>query len=112
MNITPILSTYPTLVTEVNRDRYKLDLMKYRFSFIHLSEDGVINAFKAFNIYIKRYARRAKVICIDNDNLIPKSKDFFGDYVHYTDKGARLIARNFFDQINTSGLLEKAAHQR
>jgi lysophospholipase L1-like esterase len=37
------------------------------------------------------------MVFIDNDHLIPKTLEYFGDNFHFTDKGAELIAKN----INT-----------
>jgi hypothetical protein len=45
-------------------------------------------------------------MCIDNDHLIPKSEKYFAEYTHYTDKGAEVIARNFYNMFEHSGLLQ------
>ena len=106
-DIVPILSTYPTLVTDSNKDKYKLISMDHRRFFIQLSEQGLIDATRKLNEAIARVAEKESCLFVDNNGLIIKTDEYFGDYVHYTNRGAGIIAKNFYTLINHSGLLEK-----
>jgi lysophospholipase L1-like esterase len=107
-NIIPIISTYPTLVTELNKSNYKQISLDHRRFFIELSEDGLVDASIKFNKAIERVAKDQNLLFIDNNKLIEKTDDYFGDYVHYTNKGAEIIAKNFCRLVNHSGLLKKS----
>lgn len=94
-HILPILSTYPCLITPFNKDIYKELLLTTRVVFsIELSENGVLDAAVKSNHVIKKIADEQNVIFVDNDRLIPKTLEYFGDNFHFTDKGAELIAKN------------------
>jgi lysophospholipase L1-like esterase len=104
-SIVPVFSTYPTLITKENSDKYKKIILDYRRFVVELSEEGMIDASNKFNEAIKRISRRLNVAWVDNNGLIPKTTEYFGDNVHYTDKGAQVVARNFYHVLNHSGLI-------
>lgn len=39
------------------------------------------------------------------ESAIPKRTEFFGDNVHYTDKGAKIVATRFLDFLRNEGCL-------
>jgi lysophospholipase L1-like esterase len=94
-HILPILSTYPCLITPFNKDIYKELLLTTRVVFsIELSENGILDAAVKSNHVIKKIADEQNVILVDNDQLIPKTLEYFGDNFHFTDKGAEFIGKN------------------
>ncbi len=107
-NIVPVLSTFPSLITFSNKDIYKNILMVTRRIFcIELSENGILDATGRLNDLIKRTAEKQNVFCIDNDNLLPKTLEYFADNFHYNDRGAEVIAKNIGGALLQSNLLGK-----
>ena len=94
-DITPVLSTFPYLVTASNKDRCRYQLLAIRRFCVELSENGILYAIKTVNEMIRRMAEEENIVFIDNDKLIPKTKEYFVDNFHYTDRGAEVITRNF-----------------
>jgi len=62
---------------------------------------GIIEAFKQFSSVTADVSKGKKVPFVDMQMLLPKSTDFFGDNVHYTDEGAFLFASNVSKTIGT-----------
>jgi len=105
-HIAPVISTYPTLFTPLNKDIHKNLLLSIRRLCVELSDDGVIDASIKFNDAMRRIASKQNVALIDNDHLMPKTLEYFVDYSHYTDKGAEFIAKNIHRFLNHSGLIK------
>jgi hypothetical protein len=106
-HIVPVLSTYPALVTPLNKDIHKNILLDTRLTFcVELSEEGILNASQKTNDVIRKIAKEENLAFIDNDHLIPKTLEHFGDNFHYTDKGSEFIARNFYDLLNHCQLIK------
>jgi lysophospholipase L1-like esterase len=106
-HIVPILSTFPALVTPFNRDIYEEILLATRLIFcIELSEDGILHTLRVLDDTIRKVAKEDNLILIDNEKLIPKTREYFGDNFHYTDKGAELLAKNVYDTLNHSNLIK------
>jgi len=105
-HIAPILLTYPTLFTNMNKNSYGYLLLSIRRLCVELSDDGIIDASEKLNDSIRRIAKKQNVALIDNDHLMPKTLEYFVDYSHYTDKGAECIAKNVHHFLNHSGLMK------
>jgi lysophospholipase L1-like esterase len=106
-NIVPVLSTYPALITSFNKDVHEAILLATRLTFcIELSEEGILDASKKTNEAMRRIAQEENLAFIDNDHLIPKTLEYFGDNFHYTNKGSELIAKNFYDLLNHYQLIK------
>jgi lysophospholipase L1-like esterase len=105
--IVPILSTYPALITPHNKDIHESILLATRLTFsIELSEEGVLDATQKANDAARRIAKEENLAFIDNDHLIPKTLEYFGDNFHYTDKGSKFIAKNFYNLLNHYQLIK------
>ena len=104
-NIIPILSTFPFLITASNKSDYLYELLTIRRYCVELSENGILDGIKKLNKIIKNIAEKQHMVFIDNDLVIPKTKRYFVDHVHYTNKGSEIIARNFYHILEHSGLL-------
>jgi hypothetical protein len=106
-HVVPVLSTFPALVTPYNKDIYKDLLLMTRLVFcIELSEEGILNALRQLNHVIRKIANEENLILIDNEVLIPKTREYFGDNFHYTDKGAEFVARNVYDILDSANLIK------
>jgi lysophospholipase L1-like esterase len=105
-NIIPVLSTFPFLTTACNKDRYRYELLIARRACVELSEHGIIDALTKLNEMIKRMTQTHHLFFIDNDCVIPKTKEYFVDNFHYTDKGAEVIAKNIHHFFEHSKLLK------
>jgi lysophospholipase L1-like esterase len=106
-HILPVLSTYPALITPFNKDIHKNLLLATRHVYcIELSEIGLLDASKKLNDVVRRVAEEYRLPFVDNDRLIPKTLEYFGDNFHYTNKGAEFIAKNFYDLLNQGQLIK------
>jgi len=106
-HIVPVLTTYPALITPFNKDVHENILLATRLTFcVELSEEGILDGSKKTNEAMKRIAQEENLAFIDNDHLIPKTLEYFGDNFHYTDKGSEYIARNFYDLLNQYQLIK------
>jgi lysophospholipase L1-like esterase len=106
-HIIPVLSTYPSLITPFNKDVHKHLLLATRHIYcIELSENGLMDASRKLNDAVRRVAEEHHLPFVDNDRLIPKTLEYFGDNFHYTNKGAEFIAKNFCDLLNHCQLIE------
>lgn len=88
-----VLTTYPTLIDRNNLDQYPEIFLDNRRFCIELSLRGMIDAFEKFNAVIAAVAEEEGAVLVDSYTLIPKSTEYFGDNVHYKDKGASLFAQ-------------------
>jgi len=106
-HIVPILSTFPALVTPFNRDINEEILLVTRLIFcIELSENAILHVLRALNDTIRKVAKEENLILIDNEHLMPKTREYFGDNFHYTDKGAELLAGNIYDILDHTILIK------
>jgi hypothetical protein len=54
-------------------------------------------------------ARELGVALADVEEAMPKTSEYFADYVHYTDRGAELVAEHILSTLDRSGVLDRAA---
>jgi len=101
-----VLATYPTLGAVTNRERYRAEFLDERIWHLELSELGMIDAATRLNDVIRRVGGELAVPVADADAALPKTSDYFSDYVHYTDAGAELVAGTVFAALERAGLLE------
>ncbi|HBG07880.1 MAG: hypothetical protein A2075_18915 [Geobacteraceae bacterium GWC2_58_44] len=94
-----ILLTYPSLISWRNLNQYpEIFLDSRRFS-IEYSLTGMIDIQDRFNAIIRSSALSHRIGIVDMSAIVPKSTEFFGDNVHYTDRGARTIADHVAQEI-------------
>ena len=98
-NIKIVLGSYPSLISEENIDQYSDVFLDYRRFCITLSYQGMIDASAKINSTIRELAKERRIPFVDIEKAVPKEKKYFGDNVHFTDEGARLVASFFADRI-------------
>jgi lysophospholipase L1-like esterase len=101
-----ILSSYPVLISKMNLEKYPEIFFDNRRFCIELSFEGMIKAPQCFNSAIQSVANDLGVCYVDSFIRLPKDIQYFGDNVHYTNQGARLIAFNFAQYILNHRSLE------
>lgn len=94
-----ILGTYPTLATKENLKYHPEIFLDARRFTIWFSLNGMIEASNRFNDVLRLVAEKTGVCLVDSSRNVPKNIQYFGDNVHYTNEGARLVARSFRDFI-------------
>lgn len=92
-NITVIICTYPTLINRDNLDKYLEIFLDNRRYFPCFSLNGMVDVVEKYNQATINVSKQQGVLLFDAYNEIPKSTEYFGDNVHYTDKGASLFAK-------------------
>jgi hypothetical protein len=95
-----ILCTYPSLASYETIVRYPVLLLDLRRFFAQYSLMGLVAANDAFNGTAATVASEMNIRLVDAAGTIPKTTEFFGDGVHYTDRGAYLLAKAVAMQVN------------
>ena len=101
-----VLTTYPALISSTNIDQYPEVFLDNRRFCIACSFTGMVNILDRFRISTLEVAVDNKVEILDLALLVPKSLELFGDNVHYTDRGAAIVAELLaekFSVINSTG---------
>jgi len=107
-NIVPVMVTFPTLTTSSNKETYKTILINTRLTFcIEISENAIVDSMQKLKHLIQRIADRQNVACLDIDNLIPKTLEYYVDDFHYTDKGAEVFAKHVYEALIHSNFFNK-----
>ena len=94
-----ILSSYPVLISKENLKKYPEIFLDNRRFCVELSFNGMIEAPHQFRSVIHSVANDLGVGYVDNFTYLPKDIKYFGDNVHYTNQGARVVASNFAQYI-------------
>jgi len=101
-NCEVILTSYPALISSDNFGSYPDIFLDNRRFCIELSLMGIVDTFNRFNSVTADVSRRQRAPFVDIQLLLPKSTEFFGDNVHYTDKGATVFAESVSRLLNRS----------
>lgn len=91
-NARVIICTYPYLISDETIKKYPEIMLDYRRFAINLTLNGIKDAFRKGNELISDTSREKNIILADIALKMPKNLEYFGDNVHYSDKGARLFA--------------------
>jgi hypothetical protein len=98
-HIKVILSTYPSLVTQENvREHIEIFLDFRRFT-PGLSLKGLIDVHNRFDEALRTVSEKSGAALVDNSRNVPSDIVYFGDNVHYTNRGASAVAKSFADFI-------------
>lgn len=94
-----LLGTYPALISRDNLTIYPDMFLDNRRFFVGFSLLGMLDILDKYNSAIRGVAVEHGAMLADCQALIPKTDRYFGDNVHYTDHGARLVAEGIAEQI-------------
>jgi lysophospholipase L1-like esterase len=109
---TPVLVTYPVLVDERNRKVFHLQIADEQTWHPGWSELGLFDGQRKLNEAVLRVARERGVPVVDLAAAVPRTLEYFADDVHYTDRGAALIAERLRAALDEAGLLGLPASGR
>ncbi len=74
-----------------------------------LSHEAIMSAVDAFNRAIVKFAHKHENVYVDTLHAaIPGDDEHFADSVHFTDKGAAVMAKRVVDALVREGLIDKA----
>lgn len=106
--ITTMLSTYPMLMSRDNLSKYQEIFLDNRRFSVEFSEIGMIDVVDRYNSAISEVAKEQRVLFVDSNKLVPKTTEYFGDNVHYTERASHIIAEEIATQlINSSSVRTK-----
>ncbi len=71
----------------------------------YLTVDALIDAFERFNSAIREVAVQAGAPCADVFSAVPGTPVYFGDSIHFSDEGTRLVADCLHETLAASGLV-------
>lgn len=91
-NVEPVLVTHATAFGSTLTPRDRDLLIEWRKFYPTLKEDGFMDMEKRMNQVIRETANCEKLHLIDAANEIPPGPDYFADMVHFTNKGAEVMA--------------------
>jgi len=104
-----VVMTYPSLISTDNIGDYPETFLDNRRFCIEYTLSGMVDIFDKFNGAVRRCALKQRVEVVDLDRRFPKSPLYFGDNVHYTDRGSRLVAELLAQAVRGSGGSQLAA---
>jgi hypothetical protein len=94
-----MLSTYPSLMGRDNLSTYPEQFLDNRRFFVEFSLKGMSDVLEKYNSVVSEVAVERGALLIDCQHLVPKTDEYFGDNVHYTDRGARQIAEGIAKEL-------------
>ena len=87
-----MLTSYPSLLSAQNCAESPEIFLGIRKFCIGLSAAGLLDGYERFNATSAVVAAEQKTMFADCARQLPKTSEYFGDGVHYTDLGARRVA--------------------
>jgi len=95
----------PVLVTHATRfgshvmpdERYML--VAWRKFYPFLAEEGFLDMEARLNEVIRQIAAERRLTLVDAARRMPTGKRYFGDFVHFTNEGAAILARMVADDV-------------
>jgi lysophospholipase L1-like esterase len=105
----PVLVTYPVLPDAPEPARFALELMDERKWHPQWSARGLVEGTRDLNAAVRRVAAERAVPVVDLAEAMPRTHDLFADAVHYTDRGAALVADRVAAALDRAGLLRPPA---
>ena len=84
-----------TIALHLSRDNI---IEAWRF-YPYLSIKGFVEGAKKINQMLVEFAEEREIPWVEIDDMVPKDDLHMGDYVHFTDKGARIVAQAFAHSI-------------
>jgi lysophospholipase L1-like esterase len=97
--ITLIVSPFPHLVNEDNKEEFINEAYKALYYYPSISVEAYIKGLHMFNAVTKQIASEHGLLYIDINRGLERSKDFFVDNYHLTRKGAEVVANNFSEVL-------------
>jgi hypothetical protein len=98
-HIKVVLTSYPTLICDETIDKYPEYFLGARRFGVELSLKGMIDVTNKVNQLNHQVAAADSLDFVVLNEVIPHTKEYFADNVHFTDKGAELIARQIATEI-------------
>jgi lysophospholipase L1-like esterase len=90
---TPILVTHATYFGDRLEAADEAMLLAWRRFYPELLEEGFLDLERRANDVIRSVAAQYEVPLVDAAAAIPRGPAYFADFVHFTDKGARVIGQ-------------------
>lgn len=91
--VEPVLVTHATLFGQRVEDNVREWLTIWRRSFPMLREDGFLDMENRANDAMRRVAAERGVALADAAAQMPSGRQYFADFVHFTDRGSAEMAR-------------------
>jgi lysophospholipase L1-like esterase len=108
---TPILVTHATYFGDRIAPDDKAQLLAWRRFYPELREEGFLDLEQRANAVIRAVAAEAKAPLVDAAAAIPRGPAHFADFVHFTDKGAAVLAGMIAEVVLKSRVPEPQAPQ-
>ncbi len=106
-NITPILCSYPSLVSDENYLNHPEIILDLRRFTIYYSVEGLTDVLYKLNKVVEGVANVNSVLFVDLNGKLNHDKKYFADSVHYTDTGAELVAKNLSEAFTRAYIYPK-----
>lgn len=94
-----LTATHATVITDTISPEDRNLLIGWRKLYPHVTEQVFLQNELAVNRVVRGYRDSLGASVLDFDQLAPKSPDFFADHVHFTDRGAELLAKSIASAI-------------
>jgi len=104
--ITLVLTPFPTLIDERNREQY-IDLVYSGLYFYpSISADAYIEGIPRFNEVTRKFAEQNGIMYVDISEGLERTKEYFEDRAHLSVKGSKRVAENYAEAL--AGYIESA----
>ncbi|HEU5399947.1 MAG TPA: hypothetical protein VFU86_01245 [Terriglobales bacterium] len=101
--VTPILVTHANRFGSTLTQKDREELTAWRRFYPMLTEDGFLDMERRMNNATRSLAAEKNVPLVDGAAVVPHKDEYFGDAIHFTDKGASLLAGAIAQEILETG---------
>ena len=91
---------------KIRRNQSKSDQQQFAQVAFHympyLSLEGLWDGYDTYNQRIKNVASEANALLVENEMSIPVDDEHFYDFIHFTNKGCRMMANRIVEALEES----------
>ncbi len=83
------------------------EVFRYQYRGQSISVHDFVEGLNTIKFAQRRWAKERGVVCLDIESNVPKTRDFFIDHIHSTEKGSEKIGATFAVGMIESGLIKR-----
>jgi hypothetical protein len=83
------------------------EVFRYQYRGRCISVHDFVEGLGTIKFAQRRWARQQGVLCLDIESDVPKTRDYFIDHIHSTERGSERIGAAFAEGLMQSGLIKR-----
>lgn len=99
LGVTPVIVTHASAFGPTSSSADRSMLIAWRKFYPMLKEDGLLDMERRMNAALREIADEEHVPLIDVAAVVPPTSDVFADFVHFTTRGADIMAQKLADGL-------------